>query len=179
MNRFCGIFVILHFRTKTHPIPQNPNSYFHPFFNVCHQAQFQKKLMNKTSKVLILSLKMAYLPHFKPEKSKTITFAHSLMSIIIRGRNNELLGIIHPCSYQQSPKTFAHAAGVFNSTRGLETAAHPQEVQGEALIEFKTITFRIIYRNTKWVIFYVKFYSTTAKFMLLLLLWATTCDDIS
>ena len=150
MNRFCGIFVILHFRTKTHPIPQNPNSYLKVMsVNVCHQAQFQKKLMNKTSKVLILSLKMAYLPHFKPEKSKTVTFAHSLMSIITRGRNNELLGIIHPCSYQQSPKTFAHVPGVFNSTRGLKTAAHPQEVQGEALIEFKTITFRIIYRNTK------------------------------
>lgn len=80
---------------------------------------------------MILGLKMTYLPHSEhnmewPKKSKTATFAYSLMDIISTDQNNEFLGIVHPCSYRQSPTTSAHAVGVSNSAGGLGSAVHSQ-----------------------------------------------------
>ena len=44
INKFCEIFVFLHFWAQNILLVKNPNSPFYLLFNACHQVQFQKNL---------------------------------------------------------------------------------------------------------------------------------------
>ena len=65
MNRFCEIFIFLHFLAKNVSFLKNKKKLL-PFFNACHQVQFPKKCNN----YLILSIKRIFLKcknsHFYP-----------------------------------------------------------------------------------------------------------------